>query len=164
MVQIFLYLSVFLHFPHLYPNVTHIYAIFPASVFLNRTIPVIRPLARGSMLSITTAHPTLHPTWQVTTPAPARPPPPPHTPSRSHPLASPARPSQKTLRVRVKPQAAGLLCVTWISGVWSCYVSFLNKQAAAKPPCFHWLEVAPDKRAWSVPKILVCPKPYAQYE
>lgn len=79
-----------------------LYLTYHFSIFLNRTTPVIPPLARGSMLSITTAHPTLHPTWRVTTPAPARPPPPPPTPSRSHPLASPARPSQRTLQVRIK--------------------------------------------------------------
>lgn len=107
------YLSLF--FTYLYPTLTCLLPIFP-----NRTTPVIQALARGSMLSITTAHPTLHPTWQVTTPAPARRPPPPPTPFRSHPLASPARPSQRTLQVGVKPQAAGLTCVTWISGVWSC--------------------------------------------
>lgn len=98
------YLSFYLDLPYLY-----------MSVFLHRTMPVIQPLARGSMLSITTAHPTLHPTWQVTTLAPARPPPPPRpTPSRSHPLASPASPSQRTLQVRIKPQ--GCLSIRSWSG------------------------------------------------
>lgn len=62
MVQIFLYLSVFLHFPHLYPNVAHIYAIF-LPLFFSTGLSQLSSLWPGAVCSVLqqlTLHFTLH--------------------------------------------------------------------------------------------------------
>lgn len=89
-------LSPFINVPYDYfHNFCNLFNLF----LIHRSTPVIQALARANMLSIITVHPTLHPTWRVTTPAPAHPPPPPLTPSRSHPLVSQVKPSQTTQQV-----------------------------------------------------------------
>lgn len=58
----FLNLSFFLHLSYLYQNVPTFFYFCMLCVFLHRTTPVTQPLARASMLSITTVHHTHHPT------------------------------------------------------------------------------------------------------